>query len=154
VMHHDADHLTLTQEGMMVGSYYYVSPEQLDGQRDVDNRADIYSLGGTLYHALTGRTAFAGKSPQEIVTQTLAGNWVSPRRYNHTVSAATVRLLKRMMARNRDRRHATMAAVVKEIDAILRPRRWKRHLLLALAAAALLLAGLLLEHFVVLIGRF
>ena len=79
VMHHDVDHMSLTQEGAWVGSYYYISPEQVDGSRDIDGRSDIYSLGATLYYALTGRTAYSGNSPQELLTKHLSGRLVSPK---------------------------------------------------------------------------
>jgi eukaryotic-like serine/threonine-protein kinase len=153
VMHHDADHMTLTQEGMMVGSYYYVSPEQLDGLRDIDGRTDVYSLGATLFFALTGRTPFNGKTPQEIVAQTLAGELVSPRRFNHSVSARTERFLRRMMARNRDKRIATMEEVVEGIDALMRPSRLKRALALIGGAIGLLASGMLIEHWVGILAR-
>ncbi len=153
VMHHDADHMTLTQEGMMVGSYYYVSPEQIDGMRNVDGRTDVYSLGATFYYALTGRTAYTGNTPQELVSQTLAGNLIPPNRYSPRVSSRTASLIRRMMARNRDKRIASMEQVVAEIDAILRPSRWKRVLRNAAAASGLVSSGMLLERFLGIIDR-
>lgn len=153
VMHHDADHLTLTQEGLMVGSYYYVSPEQIDGLRDIDGRSDIYSLGATMYYALTGRTAYDGKTPQELIGQTLSGNLVPPNRYNHRLSSRTVALIQRMMARNRDKRIATMDEVVARVDAIMRPRAWPRVLAKIIGGSVLLAAGILLEHFLHVFSR-
>jgi len=147
VMHHDADHMTLTQEGLMVGSYYYVSPEQIDGARDIDGRTDIYSLGATFYYALTGRTAYTGDTPQELISQTLAGNLIPPNRYCPQLSPRASNLIRRMMARNRDKRVASMEQVVSEIDAILRPPRWKRILRNLAAGAGLLGGGVLLERF-------
>jgi serine/threonine-protein kinase len=146
VMHHDADHMTLTQEGFMVGSYYYVSPEQLDGVRDVDGRTDVYSLGATLYYALTGGTPYTGTTPQELVAQTLAGAFTSPRRYNHLISTRTENLVRRMMARNRDRRLANMQKVVDEIEGILRPNPWKRRIKRALLILGLVGLGIIVEN--------
>jgi serine/threonine protein kinase len=146
VMHHDADHMTLTMEGVMVGSLHYASPEQVEGARDIDGRSDIYSLGATLYYALTGRTLYNGKSPQQILTQHLAGNWVSPRKYRKGISRSTVKLLRSMLAVNRDKRFGTMEEVLKALG---RNSPWKaalRMLKLAGGGIGLFLAGMGIEH--------
>src|SRR5262249_31314007 len=49
----------LTQSGMPLGSFDYISPEQARDPRDVDVRSDLYSLGCTMYHMLTGQPPFA-----------------------------------------------------------------------------------------------
>ena len=148
VMHHDVDHLTLTQEGAWVGSYYYISPEQVDGSRDIDGRSDIYALGATLYYALTGRTAYTGNSPQELLNKHLTGRLVSPKNYCPHISRRTVRLVKKMMAVNREKRYQTMEAVV---DAIDRPPRLQGILSIAgltIVGTLLLILGMLLEWLV------
>jgi serine/threonine-protein kinase len=52
---------SLTQTGMMMGSPHYMSPEQAKGVKDIDFHADIYSLGCTLYHMLTGKPPYEGE---------------------------------------------------------------------------------------------
>ncbi len=52
---------------MAIGTPYYISPEQVRGQVDVDIRADIYSLGATLYHMVTGRVPYGGETPSEVM---------------------------------------------------------------------------------------
>ena len=54
----------MSEAGMAIGTPYYISPEQVRGQVDVDIRADIYSLGATLYHMVTGRVPYPGETPQ------------------------------------------------------------------------------------------
>jgi eukaryotic-like serine/threonine-protein kinase len=153
VMHQDEDHKTLTQTGLMIGSYYYVSPEQLDGARDIDGRSDIYSLGATLYYALTGQTAYGGKTPQEVVAKTLSGDWITPRRHNPHISGKTVNLVRRMMMRNRDKRYATAREVAVEIERALTPSMWlKRILVLGGTAAALVAAGIVVQKLFHLLG--
>ncbi len=116
VMHQDADHMTLTKEGFMVGSVYYASPEQIQGERNIDGRCDIYALGATFYFALTGRTVYTGSNVQEILRKHVFGTWVSPRRYNKRISRSTAAIIKKMMNRNRDKRYQRMEDVIKAID--------------------------------------
>jgi eukaryotic-like serine/threonine-protein kinase len=147
VMHYDADHMTLTQEGMMVGSFYYTSPEQIDGRRDIDARSDIYSLGATLYYALTGHTLYEGNSPQEILTKHLKGRYLSPKHYNSRISGKCVRLLKKMIAVNREKRFQSMEAVVDAIDGNSLAHKSVLIGAMACLGSLLLLLGMLLERF-------
>ena len=64
-----ADYRRLTETGTVVGTLYYLSPEQLLGDRDLDQRADIYSLGCLLYEMLTGEPPFCGKVPHQVFTR-------------------------------------------------------------------------------------
>ena len=57
-MNDDSLHLTMT--GMAMGSPHYISPEQAEANRNVDFRSDIYSLGCTLFHMLSGKPPYAG----------------------------------------------------------------------------------------------
>jgi serine/threonine protein kinase len=146
-MHHDEHHLTLTQEGVTVGSLHYTSPEQVNGNRDIDRRADIYSLGATLYYALTGRTVYKGESPQELLTRHLGGVIASPRKFNRTVSRRTVKLIRKMMAVKRERRFQSMNAVIAVID---RHSLWHTAGMVASAVfgvAVLVLIGILVQKF-------
>lgn len=65
------DKLGLTQAGSILGSILYIPPEQLVDSHKVDKRADVYSLGVTLFQLFTGRLPFEGNSVAEVVTKIL-----------------------------------------------------------------------------------
>jgi serine/threonine-protein kinase len=56
-----------SEAGKAYGTPYYISPEQIRGDVDIDFRADLYSLGATLYHMVTGRTPFDGETPSAVM---------------------------------------------------------------------------------------
>ena len=57
----------LTKTGQVIGSLHYMSPEQIEGKLDVDGRSDLYSVGITLYEAVTGKRPFDGESDFSIM---------------------------------------------------------------------------------------
>jgi len=146
-MHHDAQHLTLTQEGVMVGSVHYTAPEQVDGNRDIDARADIYSLGATLYYALTGTTVYTGATAQEILTKHITGGFTSPRDINNQVSRRTAAMVKKMLAKNRNRRYQSMNDVVAAIERPMIPFNLRYAAIAAGAAAFFFLLGVIIQKF-------
>src|SRR5205823_3178913 len=62
----------LTEEGMIIGTFQYMAPEQIEGG-EVDARTDIFALGGVLYEMATGRRAFEGKSKASLIASMAAG---------------------------------------------------------------------------------
>jgi len=112
-------HTDLTQSGTMMGTPHYMSPEQAEGKRDLDVRSDIYSLGATLFRAVTGKPPFEGQTAAVIVARRLAEPPPEAGAVNPEVSPECSGMIRRMMSRDRNLRHQTPAAVLTEIAAIL-----------------------------------
>ena len=91
-----------------VGSPAYMSPEQLKGE-ELDYRSDMFSLGGVLYHLLTGRRAFDGGTAYELVESILATAPTRPSRLRHGVSPALDEILARAMGKTPAERYASWA---------------------------------------------
>ena len=102
----DAEASFNTQNGLAVGTPHYMSPEQVRGDKDVDGRADIYSLGATLYQLVTGQTPYKGTTPNIVMTMHLSEKLTSPQDIRPDLPDNVVHLIERMMAKNvKDRYH-------------------------------------------------
>jgi len=109
----------LTQDGMAIGTPHYISPEQARGEWAVDARSDIYALGGTLYHLLTGSVPFDGNTAAVIMTKHLNEELDWPSDVNPDITEHTSQLISRMMAKERRDRYAQPRDVVADIDLIV-----------------------------------
>ena len=88
---------SLTQAGMALGTPFYMAPEQIRGQLDqLDQRTDLYALGGTLFHLVTGRKPFEGETGAVIMTRHLTEAAPRANKVNPNVSEAFSRLLARL----------------------------------------------------------
>ena len=102
------------------GSPHYVSPEQC-GQRGafITPAADIYSLGATLYHMITGRPAFIGESVEEILAQTISAEPVSPRLLNRSISRDLETICLKCLAKDPSRRYASALELAEDLERFL-----------------------------------
>jgi serine/threonine protein kinase len=102
--------VSMTAAGTIVGTPAYMSPEQATGA-DVDARSDIFSFGAVLYEMVTGRRAFAGKAPIEVVGAVLHVEPTSPRDLVPGISRELDRLILRCLHKDPARRAQHMADV-------------------------------------------
>jgi eukaryotic-like serine/threonine-protein kinase len=118
-----SDDASLTQSGQSVGTPHYMAPEQARGaMNEIDIRTDIYALGGTLFHLVTGRTPFAGSSGDTsavIMTRHLTEPVPKAKGVNPEISDACSKLISRMLQKKREQRVQTPAALIEQIDEIL-----------------------------------
>ena len=91
---------TLTGTGLVLGTPRYMSPEQASGDRNLDARSDIYSLGLVAYAMLTGRPPFDGASMQEILTQQVTRDAPSLRKMLPDLPSPIIRVVDRALAKN------------------------------------------------------
>jgi serine/threonine-protein kinase len=106
-------------EEWIVGTPNYMSPEQAAGDAEIDFRSDIYSLGATLYHMLTGRIPFDGVSAEEIFEKQASEPLTDPRDLNPDISDACVELLALMMAMSSGQRHPSWSALIGDIERVM-----------------------------------
>ncbi|MBI4581278.1 MAG: protein kinase [Planctomycetes bacterium] len=113
VVSEDTEH---SRVGDLIGTPDYMSPEQASGKPDVDHRADVYGLGATWYHMVTGSIPFKGENRTIVLMKHLTESLEPPDRRNPLVSRATASVIERMMAKNRDERYPSMTEVLKDIQ--------------------------------------
>src|SRR5262249_29391260 len=101
----------LTQTGVVVGTPFYMSPEQCEA-KGLDPRSDIYSLGATYYTLLTGKSPFCDSdSVPQLMYAHCHGPVPDPRSINPTIPEACSRIIARAMAKAPDDRYQTAAAM-------------------------------------------
>jgi pSer/pThr/pTyr-binding forkhead associated (FHA) protein len=111
------EQLALTARGDVVGDIDYLSPEQLTDGSTADQRADIYSLGATLYALLTGRPLFVG-SPAEVVRQILTASPEPPKQVQLAIPAAFEGVVLRMLAKRREDRFPDALSLLTDLQRV------------------------------------
>jgi serine/threonine-protein kinase len=113
----------LTRSGMIVGSPGYVSPEQATGERDLDIRSDLYSLGLTFFEAIVGEPAYTGDSPMTVISSRLTHDPHFEKLAAFDAPKDLIALVTKMCAREAIRRYQTPQYLLEDLDAILRGSR-------------------------------
>jgi serine/threonine protein kinase len=103
------------EEDTTSGTVQYMSPEQARGQRDLDVRADIYSLGATLYHIVMGELPFSGGDSLEVMAKQVMEALNSSEIKNRRVSKHMHYFIERMMSKDKDLRYSTPHELVEDI---------------------------------------
>jgi eukaryotic-like serine/threonine-protein kinase len=109
-----------SEAGKAYGTPYYISPEQIRGEVDIDFRTDIYSLGCTLYHMVTGKTPFEGDTPSAVMHKHLKQQLIPPDHINTALSAGMGEIIETCMAKNRDERYASTEDLLEDLWSVRR----------------------------------
>jgi serine/threonine protein kinase len=105
----------LSRTGDVMGTPYYMAPEQAEDPRSVDTRADIYSFGAMFYHALTGRPPFEGETMFSILYKAKTEPLVSPKARRRDLSERVNDLLERCLAKSPADRFPSFAELLKHL---------------------------------------
>jgi serine/threonine protein kinase len=108
------------EAGRAYGTPYYISPEQIRGSISIDARADIYSLGATFYHMVTGRVPFEGPSPSAVMHKHLKEQLVPPDHINPKLSSGIGEICEVMMSKSADDRYPSMTEVIEDLKSVRR----------------------------------
>ena len=107
----------LTDSGALLGTPYYMSPEQVFGEKDVDERADVWSLGVILYQALSGHRPTEAANVGQILKRVMQNDIVPLSTVAPDLPAPLARLVTRMLCTDRNER-PTLARVAAELEAL------------------------------------
>ena len=111
------DSMTLTGTGM--GTPYYMSPEQGSNAKAADFRSDIYSLGATFYHLVTGRVPYEGDSPFEVAVKVAMGALTPVRSVNSQVPENLAKVIEKMIAREPAARYQNAGELLGALKVLL-----------------------------------
>jgi serine/threonine protein kinase len=108
----------LTRAGVVMGTPYYLSPEQARGERDLDGRVDLYACGVILYEALTGRRPFTALNYNALLFQILSSKPRSARDLRPALPGGFETIIEKAMARDRGDRYRTALDFQRDLKAL------------------------------------
>ncbi len=108
-------HKPLTQEGTILGTYQYMSPEQIAGE-EADARSDIFSFGAVLYEMLTGKRAFEGKTKTSLIAAIVGGEPRPVAQLQPLTPPALEHVITKCLAKEPDGRWQSAADIAGELE--------------------------------------
>ena len=123
VIDKEAGHITAS--GKAIGTPYYISPEMARGKTEADPRCDIYSLGASLYHMLTGKTPYSGETPASVMVQHLTAPVPDPSRLLPDLGKDICAIVLRAMAKSPEDRFQSHAEMAEQMEQVMLQHRQK-----------------------------
>lgn len=109
------EEVSMTQSGTGLGTPLYMAPEQARNAKHVDERVDIYALGATLYHMLTGKLPFMGTTALELIMAKEKGTYPTARSLRSEVPERLDLILDKMMAKDPNHRYKNCDEVIRDL---------------------------------------
>ncbi|MGH7130727.1 MAG: serine/threonine-protein kinase [Phycisphaerales bacterium] len=106
------------EQGKAFGTPYYISPEQIRGELQVGPPADIYSLGATLYHMVTGMVPYDGKNPSDVMHKHIKAELRAPDHVNPKLSPGISEVIEMMMAKDPRKRYQNCKDLLVDLRAV------------------------------------
>lgn len=106
--------------GAILGTPAYMSPEQVQGEKDIDGRSDIYALGVLVYQMLTGKTPYTSDTPAKVMMMHVLEPVPSLLEYKSDLPAGSEALIEKSMAKNPDDRFSTAGEIASTLENIAR----------------------------------
>ena len=110
----------LTQAGRAVGTPHYISPEQARGLDNLDATTDLYALGATLYHMVTGVTLFQGSTAVSIMSKHIGEKAVDPGEFGATLSLHFQQVLGKLLVKKSADRYSSAKKLVQDLERVSR----------------------------------
>ncbi len=105
-----------SEVGLTLGTPNYIAPEQALGDSNIDTRADIYSLGATIYHMVTGQVPFPTGNAMQVIRQHINEDPVPPAEINSELSVDINYVTMKMMSKEREERYQTPTELIADLD--------------------------------------
>jgi serine/threonine-protein kinase len=109
----------LTMAGGTMGTLAYMPPEQVEDSSSVDGRADIYALGATFYHLITGIPPFTGKTMTETVRKVLSEDPPPIKKYCPDVPNVVEKIIAKSMAKDFDKRYQKPESMLRDLRTVI-----------------------------------
>ncbi|WP_372371141.1 serine/threonine protein kinase [Candidatus Uabimicrobium sp. HlEnr_7] len=123
----------LSKSGTIIGTLYYMAPEQADGKlRDIDARTDVYALGVTMYQMLCGKLPFTGRTFSHVASKIVHELPISPRQLKKTIPQALNTICLKALEKSKEKRYQTAREFHCDLQNFLQgkrinarpPRKW------------------------------